>query len=233
MQLFYFKNADNNHFLIEGDDFQHCIKSLRHKTGDTIHATDGKGCFFTGEIITISRSNVIAKITSQIQDTQKRNYYLHMGVAPTKNNDRYEWFLEKAVELGIDEITPIICRHSERKFIQKDRLERVMISAMKQSLKATLPIINDACGFDIFLAKTNSDFKYIAYCGEGDKEMLSQIKIENKKVLVLIGPEGDFSPDEVQSALLNECKVLSLGSSRLRTETAAVTACAGLYLNNV
>jgi 16S rRNA (uracil1498-N3)-methyltransferase len=161
-------------------------------------------------------------------------YDLHLAVAPTKSNDRYEWFVEKAVEIGISEITPVICAHSERKIIKLDRIERVAIAAMKQSLKSWLPRINQAVPLAAFLRNQNGGgLKAIAHCAEGPKERLSKLLVPGRASTILIGPEGDFSPVEIKEALAAGYQAVNLGEQRLRTETAALVACHSVaFINN-
>jgi 16S rRNA (uracil1498-N3)-methyltransferase len=164
-----------------------------------------------------------------IEKQEPLPYHLHLGVAPTKLNDRYEWFLEKATEIGVTEITPIICDHSERKVINHERYNKIIQSAMKQSLKAYLPILNEAISFKNFLAKEHfEEIKCIAHCEDYDKQLLKSV-MKNSSTLILIGPEGDFSINEIKKALTLQIKPISLGNSRLRTETAAIVACHSVY----
>jgi 16S rRNA (uracil1498-N3)-methyltransferase len=165
------------------------------------------------------------EVTKTIVGFGKRNHYLHLAVAPTKNTDRFEWFLEKATEIGVDEITPILCEHSERKVIKDDRLEKVVISAMKQSLKAYLPKLNPLTPLKDLLNAEFEGKKFIAHCYDLDKRELKNELTESSSHLVLIGPEGDFSEEEIQLAITQQFIPVSLGESRLRTETAGVVAC--------
>ncbi|NQY07333.1 MAG: 16S rRNA (uracil(1498)-N(3))-methyltransferase, partial [Flavobacteriaceae bacterium] len=181
------------------------------------------GTIFTAEIVIADFKNCLVKITSETVQ-EKRDYHLHIAIAPTKMNDRMEWFLEKATEIGIDEITPVICDKSERKVIKKERFEKIIQSAMKQSLQAYLPILNEAMSFKQFLNLEHQETKYIAHCEETEKHLLSD-EVKNKKsVLILIGPEGDFSLEEIKLAIDNNFRPVSLGETRLRTETAGVVA---------
>ena len=165
------------------------------------------------------------------QKEKQHNYHLHIAIAPTKNMDRYEWFLEKATEIGIDEITPIICEHSERKVITTERCNRILLSAMKQSLKYHLPKLNEAITLKDFLKQDFEGNKYIAHCEEGNKTEL-RTEIKEERTLILIGPEGDFSPTEIEMALQNQFKAVSLGTSRLRTETAGLVAVHTINIKN-
>ena len=160
----------------------------------------------------------------------KRNYKLHIAIAPTKNIERFEWFIEKATEIGIDEITPIVCRFSERKIIKPERLERIINSAAKQSVKAFFPTLNPLCTFDELLQQSHAKGKFIAHCYDGDKKLLKKAIAGCDDMLILIGPEGDFSKDEIEKATHAGYKQVTLGDSRLRTETAGIMACATIAI---
>lgn len=231
MTLFYTPNISQSPFLPE-EESQHCVKVLRLGYSDKIQLIDGVGGFYEAEITNPHPKHCEVKINQKISDFDKRNHYLHIAIAPTKNIERLEWFLEKATEIGIDEITPIICRFSERKIIKPERLEKVIISAMKQSIKAYLPKLNDQCTFNEFIKNNESNNKFIAHCYEGEKQALQHIYNKGSRSIILIGPEGDFSREEVELALKNNFSAISLGKSRLRTETAGVVACHTVNLLN-
>lgn len=225
MQLFY--NADINtetsDFTFDKDESRHIVKVLRKKEGDVIQLTNGKGDLFTAEIIFAADK----KCTVSITDTATHAalpYYLHLAVAPTKMNDRYEWFLEKATEIGISEITPIICEHSERTVFKADRFNKIVQSAMKQSLQYHLPILNQPVSFKDFMSTERDGQLFIAHCEETDKKLLKNEIQPQQKITILIGPEGDFSPTEIEQALQQKYIPVSLGNTRLRTETAAIVA---------
>jgi 16S rRNA (uracil1498-N3)-methyltransferase len=234
MQLFFHpeleKNADQ--FTFPTDESRHISKVLRKKSGDILQITDGKGIWYEAQILVPDHKKCTAKIISRIQ-VPPRPYQLHMVVAPTKLNDRFEWFLEKATEIGVHQITPIICEHSERKVIKMERMEKVIQSAMKQSLQSYLPQLNPVLGFKEYLTQPKSGDLYIAHCEEGDKRELFQTAEAKKNTTILIGPEGDFSADEIQLALNNGFKAVALGNTRLRTETAAIVACTTMALINI
>lgn len=202
------------------------------KAGDKIELIDGVGGFYEAEIVHPHHKHCEVKILHKTENFNKRNHYLHIAIAPTKNIERLEWFLEKATEIGIDEITPIICRFSERKIIKPERLEKVIVSAMKQSIKAYLPKLNEACTFDEMIKRNEAKQKFIAHCYAGDKTLLQQAYQKGSDSFILIGPEGDFSEDEVTLALQKDFRPISLGNSRLRTETAGVVACHTINLLN-
>jgi 16S rRNA (uracil1498-N3)-methyltransferase len=222
MQLFYLENPEKE-ITLSAEESRHATKVLRKKAGDILDFTDGKGGFYKAEITIANKKKCRLKIVSSVQKEKQHNYYLHIAIAPTKNIDRFEWFLEKATEIGIDEITPIICNRSERKVIKTKRGNRILLSAIKQSLKHHLPILNDAISLTDFLKKNIDATKYIAHCKDGEKNELKAVNKANK-YLILIGPEGDFSNKEIDLALQNQFKAVSLGTSRLRTETAGTIA---------
>jgi 16S rRNA (uracil1498-N3)-methyltransferase len=198
---------------------------LRLDKGDQVNLIDGKGGLYTATISDAHPKRTILHINSVITEYGKRNHYLHIAVAPTKNLDRLEWFLEKATEIGIDEISLIITQRSERKEAKADRLNKIITSAIKQSLKAYHPILNEAVSYHKFLSQPFAGQKFVAHCADGEKaEMKDQLQ-PNGNYLVMIGPEGDFTEKEVADALQNGFKAITLGESRLRTETAALEAC--------
>ena len=222
MQLFYIQNPESE-IVLSKQESNHTTKVLRKKEGDILNFTDGKGSFYKAEITIADTKKCRLQIISSKQKPKQHNYHLHIAIAPTKNMDRYEWFLEKATEIGIDEITPIICDHSERKVLKTERCNRILLSAIKQSLKFHLPKLNEAMPLKDFLELDFEGNKYIAHCEKSDKLELKNVKLE-EKTLILIGPEGDFSPAEIEIALQNQFKAVSLGKSRLRTETAGIVA---------
>jgi len=230
MQLFFIEKPENEIFLSK-EESKHATKVLRKKEGDILNFTDGKGGFYKAEITVAHSRKCRLQIISSEQKDKQHNYYLHIAIAPTKNMDRYEWFLEKATEIGIDEITPIICEHSERKVLKTERCNRILLSAMKQSLKFHLPKLNEAITLKDFLKQEFEGNKYIAHCEKSDKLELKNVKLE-EKTLILIGPEGDFSPAEIEIALQNQFNAVSLGTSRLRTETAGIIAVHTININN-
>lgn len=218
--------------MLDEAESKHAIKVLRLNAGDKINLVDGKGTFFEAEITQAHVKKCELQLLSSTPENNTKPH-IHIAIAPTKNNDRLEWFIEKATEIGIGEITPIICQRSERKTIKTDRLEKTAISAMKQSLKATLPTINEAITFKNFIENNSSrNNQFIAHCLDNTEKHLSELCKKNESVLVLIGPEGDFSKEEIDLALKNGFKPISLGKSRLRTETAGIVACHTLNLIN-
>lgn len=228
MQLFYNPNIidTTEEVTFDKEESRHIIKVLRMNEGHTFKITNGKGSFFDAEIVKANPKACVVKILSE-EIHKPLPYQLHLVVAPTKLNDRYEWFFEKATEIGVSEITPIICDHSERKVIKTERYEKILLSAMKQSLKGYLPVLNEAVSFRDFLISENSfnDLKCIAHCEETDKKSLKSVLLPKIKTTILIGPEGDFSSEEIELAKKNGYIPVTLGESRLRTETAAIVAC--------
>jgi len=202
----------------------HCIKVLRMRVGETLNLTDGNGNLYEGQILAQDIKNCPVMLTSVTTDYGKRPFRLHMAVAPTKNIARFEWFLEKATEIGIDEITPLICEHSERVQIRIDRLQKIILSAAKQSLKTYLPVLHEPMKFDDFIKLNHPDSRFVAYVEEHQPLHLKSSYL-NGDCTVLIGPEGDFSKKEMDKAFQRGFKPVSLGPSRLRSETAAIVAC--------
>ncbi len=200
--------------------------------GDVIHLTDGRGTLFESRIIQDNPKRCIVEVTDVRKEIGKRNFSLHIAVAPTKNIARLEWFLEKATEIGIEEITPVICDHSERKIVKTERLNKVITSAVKQSLKAYHPKLNETVKFKDFIKNDFSGQKFIAYISEKYNDTLKELYVPGSDVLVFIGPEGDFSVKEVEQAIKSGFQPISLGKSRLRTETAALVACHSLDMLN-
>lgn len=233
MQLFYNPNINesSDSFSFDKEESKHIIKVMRKKGGDILFVTNGLGYLFKTEIILGSDIKCTVKIVS-FEKTDRPNYKLHLAVAPTKMNDRYEWFLEKATEMGISEITPIICEHSERKFVKSDRFDKIIQSAMKQSIQLYLPTLNEPVTFKEFIKSNNDDVLLIAHCEETDKKSLKDVLKPNQNITMLIGPEGDFSNKEIELALENKYIPVSLGKTRLRTETAAVVACHSVVFVN-
>lgn len=231
MHVFYTPDIQTSNELPE-EEAQHCTRVLRLNTGDEITLTDGKGHFYKAEITAATNKRCLVAIRETIVQEPAWNCHLHIAMAPTKNMDRNEWFAEKATEIGFDELTFLNCRFSERKVIKNERIEKILISAIKQSLKARLPILNDMTDFDRFIARDFKGQKFIAHCYEGEKPLLKNVLKPGEDVLVLIGPEGDFSEEEVSKAIERGFIPISLGKSRLRTETAALVACHTLNLIN-
>jgi 16S rRNA (uracil1498-N3)-methyltransferase len=225
MQIFYIPQIVGNSVTLPEEESKHCIRVLRMVKGDAIQLVDGKGTLYHCSISDDNAKRCTVTINNIESEFGKRNFKLHIAIAPTKNIERIEWFLEKCTEIGIDEITPILCERSERKNINQERLERVVVAAMKQSVKAYLPKLNSLTPIDKLIQNATESTKLIAYCGDFQNIHAKKLIKTGKSILFLIGPEGDFSPSEVEKAVKNGFKVVGLGSSRLRTETAGVVAC--------
>lgn len=241
MNIFYTTNIKDNYAHLPEDEARHCVQVLRKKVGDHLYIIDGKGGFYEGQIFETGKKKCVIQINKTILDFEKRPYRLHVGIAPPKNINRFEWFLEKATEIGVDEVTPILCQRSERKNIRNDRLEKVMLSATKQSLKAYVPQLHSLTKFKDFIKKENyhaveadrPNQKFVAHCEEDTQKKHLQDNYEKAhNVTLLIGPEGDFTPDEISAAVQHGFGSVSLGNTRLRLETAGVMACCIINLKN-
>lgn len=233
MHIFYTPGVAGNDHLLNEEESKHCIRVLRMQKSDRMGLVDGRGGFYTAEIIQPDPKRTLLKIINVQNNYGRRNHFLHIAVAPTKQIERLEWFLEKATEIGIDEITPIICDRSERKEVKTDRLNKIITSAVKQSIKAYHPKLNEPVRFkQLINSGTGSAQKFIAHCINDDKAALKDMYLSGSVCMVLIGPEGDFTPDEVNMALHTGYNAITLGNTRLRTETAALQACFEInYLN--
>lgn len=233
MHVFYTPDISSDDYVLNEEESRHCIKVLRLGIGARVSLIDGKGGLYDAEIVAETRKNVHLKIIKTTREYHQRQHYLHIAVAPTKNIDRLEWFLEKATEIGIEEITPVICDRSERKLVKEDRLNKIITAAVKQSLQAYHPILNPQTSLEDFLQLENDSVRMIAHCLENEpKQYISQVALPKQKYTILIGPEGDFSPREIELALSKGYQPLTLGDTRLRTETAALAACFEVnYLN--
>lgn len=224
MHIFYTPDLSGLTYTLHEDESKHCVRVLRLVENDTLVLVDGRGGFHEARIQDAHPKRCTVEIVKSTTEYGKRPFHVHVAIAPTKNIDRFEWFLEKATEIGVDEITPLLCSNSERKIIKDDRLEKIMVSAMKQSLKAYLPKLNPMIGFDDFIKMESNGSKYIAHCEDQQKVHLKCLVKPNENSIILIGPEGDFSPVEIKRSLQNNYQPVSLGESRLRTETAGVVA---------
>ncbi|MBR1427129.1 MAG: 16S rRNA (uracil(1498)-N(3))-methyltransferase [Paludibacteraceae bacterium] len=231
MFLFYTPDIDLSPVLSE-EESAHCVRVLRMTRGDEIVTTDGRGMFYYARITNPHPKHCEFEIMRREQQQPTHPFHLHIAIAPTKNIERLEWMVEKCTEIGVDEITPLLCRFSERKLIRTDRLEKIMLSAAKQSLRPYFPHLNPLTDYNTFVAGANEQTRFIAHCYKEDKRLLRNEIQPRQSCLVLIGPEGDFSPEEVQLALDKGFVPVSLGNSRLRTETAGVVACHTAILMN-
>jgi 16S rRNA (uracil1498-N3)-methyltransferase len=234
MHVFYTPDLqDQAQYTLNEEESKHCSRVLRLSVGDTVFLIDGRGGLYEAEIVNESKKHVELRITKTTEAYQKRNHQLHIAIAPTKNIDRVEWFLEKATEIGIDEVTPIICERSERKIVKEDRLQKVITAAVKQSLQAYHPVLNPAITYTELLRQQTTASKLIAHCiDDSQRHYIKDLVQPHGNYLMLIGPEGDFSPQEISYALEQGFMPVTLGATRLRTETAALAACFEFnYLN--
>jgi 16S rRNA (uracil1498-N3)-methyltransferase len=217
---------------LPAEEAQHCIKVLRKKGGDEILLTDGKGFFYDARIIQANPKHCIVDIVNTIEQPKGWGFNLQIAFALTKNSDRIAWFAEKATEIGIDRFSPLLCRHSERKEMKMQRIEKILISSMKQSQKALLPQLDEIQPFGEFIRRPYAGQRFIAHCSPQEKFSLKDAYKRGSNALILIGPEGDFAEDEISEAIQNGIYPISLGNSRLRTETAALAACHAIHVLN-
>jgi 16S rRNA (uracil1498-N3)-methyltransferase len=233
MQIFYTPDLTGDTYTLDENESKHCVKVLRMTKGSGVRLADGKGNMYEGFISDPDVKKCIISVTGVIKDFEKRNYRLHIAISPLKNPDRLEWFIEKSVEIGIDEITPVICRNTEKPGIKQERINNLIISAMKQSLKATRTVLNDLCLFNDFIYRDFKGIRMIAHCNDSiERIKISEAYAKNENALILIGPEGDFSEEEIKAASAAGFSSVHLGQSRLRTETAGVAACHSIYFIN-
>lgn len=234
MQLFYVRNIDAQLVTLDEEESRHAIKVLRKTAGDTLNIIDGVGGLYSATIIDPNHKRCTLSIDKTVREYEKLPYHLHIAMAPTKNIDRTEWFIEKATEIGIGAFTMLCTEHSERKTVNEERLEKVIISAMKQSIKAYKPELNAMLSFDDFMRHDFGDAEcYIAHCSSNfERVHLKKCLAGNKNIVILIGPEGDFSDGEIKVAIEKGFQSISLGTSRLRTETAALYATTVVALND-
>ena len=234
MYLFYTPDIDTSRFLSE-EESTHCVRVLRYDRDDEILLTDGRGTTYHARITNPHPRHCEFEIINQEKQEKTHNVYLHVAIAPTKNIERLEWMVEKCTEIGVDEITPLLCRFSERKNLRNDRLEKIILSAAKQSLTPYLPKLNELTDFNTLMQQYGGNEemdKFIAHCYKDEKRELKDALQRGRDVLILIGPEGDFSEQEVELAIKEGFKPVGLGRSRLRTETAGVVACHTVVLLN-
>jgi 16S rRNA (uracil1498-N3)-methyltransferase len=233
MQIFYVPGITGDICLMDENNSRHCIRVLRLKKGDMLKLVDGVGNLYEGIIADPDQTSCKVTITGVMRDFEKKGYRLHIAISPIKNPERFEWFIEKSVEIGIDEITPLICRNTEKTGIKRDRINNIIISAMKQSLKAFKPSLNEPVTFNEFIGTYRSGIKMIASCNQdNERKKIDQVYEKKSDAVILIGPEGDFTVEEVSLAFKNGYKPVHLGQSRLRTETAGIAACHSVYFIN-
>ena len=234
MNLFYTPDISGDHYVLSPEESKHCVRVLRMQAGEPVVLVDGRGNWYDGEIEDVAARGCGVCILRKTEEYGRRPFRLHLAVAPTKNIDRVEWMLEKCTEMGIDAITMLNTEHSERKVVKEERLEKVLVAAMKQSLKAYLPELQSMVDFKKFVSSCTETQKFIAHCHEGEKLRLDEAYLPGSDVVILIGPEGDFSAEEVAYAAQFGFKAITLGTSRLRTETAGLVACHSIdFLNHI
>jgi 16S rRNA (uracil1498-N3)-methyltransferase len=234
MQIFYSADVEDGKALFSREESGHCLRVLRMRRGDRLTFTDGKGTLFEGVISHDDPKGMTVTVTSQKSDPGKRNYRLHVAISPLKNDDRLEWFIEKAVETGIDVITPVLCSRSEKKRIRRERLEGIILSAMKQSARCTLPILEEPENLDGFLLRHDPGKRIIATCDSSfERIAITRAFGRGEDITILIGPEGDFTPEEVKTAISAGFVPVHMGTGRLRTETAGIAACCSVSLANI
>jgi 16S rRNA (uracil1498-N3)-methyltransferase len=232
MRIFYTTHILGNEAFLEAEEARHCTQVLRMREGEELALVDGKGGFYQGVLSAIGKRECRVTITSDEQDFGKRPFRVHIAVAPTKNMSRWEWMLEKATEIGVDQVTPLLSKRSERAHVRHDRLEKIAVSAMKQCMQAYLPLISEPMDFEELVTRAAYPQQFIPHCLPGEKTHLSQNCEPGKDVLILIGPEGDFTPEEIELALSHDFQPVSLGPTRLRTETAGLVALAAVHFVN-
>ncbi|MFP4468430.1 MAG: 16S rRNA (uracil(1498)-N(3))-methyltransferase [Bacteroidales bacterium] len=225
MHVFFVHELSGDLLSLPEEESRHCAKVLRLQPGHEVAVTNGEGLWCLASIEEAHPKSSLVKIIERKEAYGKRPFRLHMAVAPTKNIDRFEWFLEKATECGIDEITPVFCAYSERRIIKPHRLEKILVAAMKQSLRSYLPKLNPAIELEDYLRQPVPEHAFMAHCAEGKKRTLAGSYQTGKDLTMLVGPEGDFSPEEIEAALEAGYQAISMGSHRLRTETAALALC--------
>lgn len=232
MHIFYTPDIQSDEYFLSEEESKHCIRVLRLEEQNTVYLIDGVGGFYHAQIIEANPKKCKVFVNQKYKEFGKRNYKLSIAIAPTKNNERFEWFLEKSTEIGIDSIIPVICQQSERKQIKPERLNKIITEAIKQSKQAYRPSLEKLCSFKELIQKPFEGKKLIAYCSEERREYIKNIVIPGENVLILIGPEGDFSMEEINRALNHDYKGISLGNNRLRTETAGIAACNAISIIN-
>lgn len=234
MQVFFAPDINDNSYRLDERESKHVVKVMRSRQGDNVKLIDGKGNLYDGVISNADFKCCEIKIVSKIEAFEKRDYQLHIAISPLKNPDRLEWFIEKSVEIGVNEITPLICKNTEKSSIRDERLRGIIISAMKQSLKAYDTILHQPCTFEEFINSNHDDIQMIAHCNTSfSRQRIADVYTCKQSATILIGPEGDFSEKEIVAATNAGYIPVQLGSSRLRTETAGVAACHSIYFMNI
>jgi 16S rRNA (uracil1498-N3)-methyltransferase len=232
MHIFFKPNIEDQELILDENESGHCVRVLRLKANDSVNLIDGAGGFYTARIIDANPKKCRLVVYQKIEYFGKRQYSLTIAIAPTKNMDRFEWFIEKACEIGIDRIIPIVCQQSERKTIKTERLNKIIIEAIKQSQQAYIPFLEELVTFKQLIESKLLAQKFIAYCNDESRTILKDVIKPKEPAIILIGPEGDFAPDEIKLAMKKGFKGISLGDTRLRTETAGIAACLTVAIIN-
>ncbi|MBK9389943.1 MAG: 16S rRNA (uracil(1498)-N(3))-methyltransferase [Bacteroidetes bacterium] len=233
MQIFYAPGINGDSYMLDEKESKHCIRVLRMVKGTSVKLIDGRGNLYEGHVSDPDPKRCLITVSEVRNNFENRDYRLHIAISPLKNPERFEWFVEKSVEIGIDEITPLICKNTEKQSVKQERTENIIISAMKQSLKALKPVLNEPMSFEKFIGQPSAEKKMIAHCRNSvERAKISDIYRKGDNAVILIGPEGDFSEEEILNASKNGFLPVHLGSSRLRTETAGVSACHSIYFIN-
>jgi 16S rRNA (uracil1498-N3)-methyltransferase len=233
MQVFYAPDITSVNYSLARNESKHLIRVLRMKSGTPVNLIDGRGNLYEGIISDPDPAGCTIEIKSVVRDFEKRNYRLHIAISPLKNPERFEWFIEKAVEIGIDEITPLICRNTEKPGIKPERIRNLIISAMKQSLKASETQLNETISFRDFISKVHKGKLMMAHCySDVKRNKISDVYSSGEDAVIMIGPEGDFSKEEIEKGMSKYFTHIHLGTSRLRTETAGIAACHSIYFIN-
>lgn len=233
MQVFYAPDINGTVHILEENESRHIVKVLRMKKGMPVNLIDGKGTLYEGEIEDDNLRRCIIKITGSVRNYESRSYNIHIAISPLKNNDRFEWFVEKSVELGIDSITPLICHNTEKQSVKLERINGIIVAAMKQSLKAKITTLNKPVDFRKFIENKPEGIRMIAHCSSShSRTNLKDIYRKENDAIILIGPEGDFTDEEIMMAAESGYTGISLGPARLRTETAGVAACHSVHFIN-
>jgi 16S rRNA (uracil1498-N3)-methyltransferase len=234
MEIFYAPGIKGNTFMLDEKESKHCIRVLRMTKGTPVRLIDGKGNLYEGFISDPDQKKCMVTVSEVKPDYEKRSYRLHIAISPLKNPLRFEWFIEKSVEIGVDLITPLVCKKSEKQSVRHERTDNIIVSAMKQSLKALKPVLNEPVTFDRFIAQPEAGIRMIAHCRSSlNRIKISEVCRKDDDALIMIGPEGDFSDEEISDAVNAGFIPVHLGMSRLRTETAGIAACHSVYFINL
>jgi 16S rRNA (uracil1498-N3)-methyltransferase len=232
MHIFHIPSLQADELTLSEEESKHAIRVLRLREQDIVYLTDGVGGFCHARIIEANPKGCRVFVYHRFKEYGRRTYRLTIAIAPTKNIDRFEWFLEKSTEIGVDRIIPVICQQSERRHLKSERLLKIITESIKQSQQAYLPILENSCTFDQLMSRSFESKKLIAYCSDENRAYVRDTILPGQDVLVVIGPEGDFSPAEIQRALSRGYLGISLGNNRLRTETAGVWVCSAIAFVN-